>query len=728
MQGFRSIIAGALCLALAMPVPAQAPPSGAPASSTAPSTDTKSFPQQELDQLLAPIALYPDALLAQVLMASTYPVEIVVAERWVKANPSLKGKALEDALQNQTWDPAVKSLAVFPQVLTMMSDKLDWTQKLGDAFLAQQQDVMSTVQALRAKAKAEGALKDTEQQKVATTVENNTTIITIEPANPEVVYVPTYNPTVVYGAWPYPAYPPYYWYPPGYYAPYGGALLGFTAGIIIGGALWGNCNWGGGNVNINVNRYNNFNRTNISNGNWNHNVDHRGAVPYRDKGVQQKYGRGQAGDAASRDAFRGRADAGRDSIQRGDVSSRDMAGRDLGASNRDYGGRGSSGMSGPSAFDTRGGAQARDYGNRGASSMGSARSSGNYGGARGGGGGARRRRTWRRSAMNGATDSCVRSAMETGMTVRNRRSAGYKVAQWVLAVLVGVLAVAGARAAAPAQKSFATPDDAVNALVQAVKAHDRNAMLAVLGHAKGELSSGDVTADEATLARFVAKYDEKHAIAVDVDKATLTIGNDDFPFAFPLVKTGAQWHFDAAAGKEVLLERRIGGNELNSIKVLQAIVDAEREYASEDRNGDGVLAYAQRILSRPGKHDGLYWPAKAGAPASPLGVLVAQASGEGYKQGDKPPSPYHGYYYRMLKGQGKNATGGAFDYVVRGRGIAGFAVVAYPAKYGNSGIMSFIVNQDGKIYQADLGPETKAKADAMQRFDPGGDWSAVDAR
>ena len=231
----RAMIASALCLTLAMPVPAQLPPSsptGSP-SAAAPST-TKSFSQEELDQLLAPIALYPDALLAQVLMASTYPLEIVSAERWVKANPSLKGKPLEDALQSQPWDPAVKSLAVFPQVLAMMSEKLDWTQKLGDAFLAQQQEVMATAQTLRAKAVAQGTLKDTKEQKITTEAQNNTTIIKIEPVNPEVVYVPTYNPTVVYGAWPYPAYPPYYWYPPGYAYPYGGALLGFTAGAIIG--------------------------------------------------------------------------------------------------------------------------------------------------------------------------------------------------------------------------------------------------------------------------------------------------------------------------------------------------------------------------------------------------------------------------------------------------------------------------------------------------------------
>jgi hypothetical protein len=409
MKRSTSIIAMAVSLCLALPLPAQVTtpaPAQSPPPGAAPAAGAKAFSQQELDQLLAPIALYPDALLAQVLMASTYPLEIVAAERWVKANPGLKDKALEDALQQQTWDPSVKSLAVFPQVLTMMSEKIDWTQKLGDAFLAQQKEVMATAQALRAKASAQGSLKDSKEQKVVTEKVENTTVIKIEPTNPEVVYVPTYNPTVVYGAWPYPSYPPYYYYPPGYVA--GGALLGFTAGVIVGGALWGNCNWRGGDVNVNVNRYNNFNRTNISNGNWNHNAQHRGAVPYRDQGVAKQYGRGQASDAASRDAFRGRADAGREQIQRGEVSardvpsrgagdartsaatrdmqtgrdgrdmsgSRDMAGsRDMGASSRDM-----SGTRSASAMDTRGGAQTRDYSNRGASSMNTARSSGNMGG------------------------------------------------------------------------------------------------------------------------------------------------------------------------------------------------------------------------------------------------------------------------------------------------------------------------------------------------------------
>ena len=404
MNAARSLIAACLSMALAAPVPAQvpgadgqapteSPPSGAEASA-------KTYAQEELIQLLAPIALYPDPLLAQMLMASTYPLEVVAAERWVKANPDLKEKALEDALQQQPWDASVKSLAVFPQVLAMMSEKIDWTQKLGDAFLAQQKDVLDAVQVLRSKAAAQGTLKDADKIKVSAEQTGNTSTIIIEPANPEVLYVPTYDPYVVYGTWPYSYYPPYYWYPPGYVA--GGALIGFTAGIIVGGALWGRCVWGGGSVDIDVNRYNNFNRTNTSRGEWKHNPEHRGAVPYRDRGAAQQYGRGPAADAASREAFRGRADAGREAIQRGEVASdfggRDVSGgRDLGS--RDPGGRDYSGTDRSNAFDTSRAAQTRDFSSRGTSSINSARSSGNVGGGArysggggrmGGGGGGRR--------------------------------------------------------------------------------------------------------------------------------------------------------------------------------------------------------------------------------------------------------------------------------------------------------------------------------------------------
>src|SRR5262245_12339644 len=231
--------------------------------------DAPTFSSEELEQIVAPIALYPDSLLAQVLMASTYPLEVVEAARFAKENPNLKDQALDDALQGKTWDASVKSLVSFPQVLTMMNEKLDWTQKLGDAFLAEQSSVMDAVQRLRQKAKAEGNLESTKEQKVIVEQAPPTevvveqappTIIKIEPADPQVVYVPTYNPTVVYGAWPYPTYPPYSYYPPGYVP--GAALFSFGMGMAVGAALWGDCNWGwgGGDVDIDVNEYNNFNR------------------------------------------------------------------------------------------------------------------------------------------------------------------------------------------------------------------------------------------------------------------------------------------------------------------------------------------------------------------------------------------------------------------------------------------------------------------------------------
>jgi hypothetical protein len=303
-----------------------------------------------------------------------------------------------------------------------------------------------------------------------------------------------------------------------------------------------------------------------------------------------------------------------------------------------------------------------------------------------------------------------------------------RVHEWVLLWLgltLTLLVATSARAAAPAQNTFASPEDAVSALVQAVKAHDRPATLAVLGDAGPWIASGDTVADNATKDRFVAAYETKHAIVQDGDTAHLTIGENDFPFAFPIVKSGERWRFATAAGKEELLARRIGQNELDAIKVLQAIGDAQRDYASEDRNGDGVLAYAQKFASSPGKHDGLYWPAPAGEVASPLGELVARAAGEGYQNKGEGAVPFHGYLYRLLKGQGKNAPSGAFDYAVHGRAIGGFAVAAWPAKYGNSGIMTFIVNQDGKVYQADLGPGTASHAGKMQRFDPGKGWTPV---
>ena len=414
----RSTRAFALALSacLVMPVvqgqaPAPAAPAAAPAAQSGPAV-----PQEELDKLLAPIALYPDALIAQILMASTYPLEVVEAARWSKANPSVKDKALEDAMQKQSWDPAVKALTAVPQVLKQMNENLSWTQKLGDAFLADQKAVMTTVQTLRGKAQAAGNLKTTPEQVVKTETIENKTVYIIESAKPEVVYVPTYNPSVVYGTWWY-SYPPYYMYPPGYvYAP----GVAFATGVIVGAAIWGNCNWGGNNVNINVNRYNNFNKTNIQNTNFQHNAEHRKGVSYRDNATSQKYNRGGDAKAAqSREQFRGRAEQGRGELQsmdrgqlndrvsqadRASAGSRDAGNRAAQANTRDMGSRGSAstgsrdlGSGGASTRQGGGGGgfsgASSGASTRAASTRGSAsRSSMGGGGARGGGrgGGGRR--------------------------------------------------------------------------------------------------------------------------------------------------------------------------------------------------------------------------------------------------------------------------------------------------------------------------------------------------
>jgi Protein of unknown function (DUF3300) len=403
---------------------------------------SQGFKPEEIDALVAPIALYPDDLLSQIFMASTYPLEVVQAGRWARQNQNLKGDALAQALEKQDWDPSVKSLVNFPEVLSKMSDKLDWTQKLGDAFLEQQKEVMDAVQRLRAKAQAAGNLQTTEQQKVI--VEEK--VIKIESASPQVVYVPTYNPTVVYGAWPYPAYPPYPWYPPGY--AFGASMLAFGTGVALGAAwgyAWGGANWGRGDVDIDVNRNTNFN-TNINReqakqnlqargqregGSFQHDPSHRKGVGYRDNATAQKFNRGGDTQAIkARDDFRGRAESGRQDLARqggpgdrgglgdkGGIGDRgglgdkgglgDRGGQGLGDRGGGLGDRGGQGLGGgggaggrgglggqggggASAFQGAGrGGDARSASARGAASRGGSVSRGGGGGARGGGGGGR---------------------------------------------------------------------------------------------------------------------------------------------------------------------------------------------------------------------------------------------------------------------------------------------------------------------------------------------------
>jgi uncharacterized membrane protein YgcG len=360
----------------------------------------KKFKQEELDQILAPIALYPDDLLTQMLMASTYPLEIALAARWVSAkeNKALKGDQLTAALEKQNWDPSVKSLVNCPEVLTMMNEKLDWTIKLGDAFLASEKDVMDTIQKLRAKAKEAGNLKSDEKQKVVV----QETVIVIEPTNPTYVYVPTYDPAIVFGVWWYPAYPPYYYYP--YYGYAGGFWVGAAWGY-----AWGHADWHGGDVNIDIDRnvhvnpnidrdkYKNDlrNKGQVSDrgkGTWQHDASHRKDVPYRDRATTQKYNKGASTqDVKARDAYRGRTDQGGQSPQqrrdadrgRGEAAGqgRDDAfsGVDNGKQTRDYSSRGNSSRESMSSSSSRG-----SSGGRGGGSWGGG--GGRGGGGRGGGG------------------------------------------------------------------------------------------------------------------------------------------------------------------------------------------------------------------------------------------------------------------------------------------------------------------------------------------------------
>ena len=280
------------------------------------------------------------------------------------------------------------------------------------------------------------------------------------------------------------------------------------------------------------------------------------------------------------------------------------------------------------------------------------------------------------------------------------------------------------------QKSFASPEEAVNALVIAVKADDIKELLAILGPESKELiSSGDELADKVGREKFIKAYDEMNKLEkASAKKVILHVGTDDWPLPIPIVEKGNTWIFDTKAGKEEILNRRIGRNELNVIEVLRAYIDAQCEYASKTRVSEGIAQFAKKIISSEGKHDGLYWEAKEDEEMSPLGPLVAQAASEGYaKKGNGITlSPFHGYYYKILMGQGKYATGGAYDYVVKGKMVLGYALVAYPAQYGNSGIMTFIVNQEGVIYEKNLGKNTVSIAKAMKMFNPDKTWRKVE--
>jgi hypothetical protein len=285
------------------------------------------------------------------------------------------------------------------------------------------------------------------------------------------------------------------------------------------------------------------------------------------------------------------------------------------------------------------------------------------------------------------------------------------------------------RASAVDEQTFASPQEAVNALVVAAGNHDTNALHSIFGPEGHALISPDAVQATEGFKMFVQRLTLKTQLINNSDSnVTLEIGADNWPFPIPLVKQDGQWFFDTAAGKEEILARRIGMDETGAINVCNAYVEAQREYAGQDRLGDGVLAYAQFLRSTPGLHDGLFWPAnQPGEELSPLGPLVAQAHLEGYHRTAKMlndrQAPYHGYYFKILTRQGKHAPGGRYNYLINGRMLAGFALVAWPAEWGNTGVMTFIVNQQGNVYQKNLGTGTAKIAGAMTTYDPDDTWT-----
>ncbi len=287
-----------------------------------------------------------------------------------------------------------------------------------------------------------------------------------------------------------------------------------------------------------------------------------------------------------------------------------------------------------------------------------------------------------------------------------------------LASLLASVVIAGA------QELFKTPEDAASALVSAARDSNLRRLHSILGASGPKIvSSGDQVMDAADRQRFASAYDNRHSINQQGNSATLLIGRDDFPFAIPLVRALGHWKFDTQAGYREVRLRRIGRNELDAIQTTLAFIDAQQDYAAKDR-GQGAGTYAQRIVSGDKAKDGLYWETSPGEEESPLGRLAADAATEGYRASQRP-QPFHGYFYKILKRQGSAAPGGAIDYVVGGKMIGGFALLAYPAEYGRSGVMSFIASHAGAIYQKDLGPGTRYAAARMTRFDPGKGWDKV---
>ena len=703
-------IALSIAIAFAVPAVAQAPAG----------TDAVGAPMAEADlaKLVGPIALYPDDLVAIILPASTSPVQLVQADRFLekrKADPKLP---IDDK-----WDDAVKSLLNYPSVVKMMSADLDWTTALGEAVVTDQGAVIEAVQVFRRKAKAAGSLKSDEKQVVK--LENE--IVVIQPGRSagdlRAAVQPDHRSSAKRAA----------------------RLLPDTVSLLL--------------LPVSA-RSRARNRRHLGRGDWRR--MERQPVRLLQRRQHQRQSEHEH--------------------QHQQRQPRRRSGRQHGLEVEQAAGAGEQVRGGHRCSKCARRRRARCCGRRGCGGCGRCRG----GGCRWRGpcfraanecrtrGRERRRRCSRRLQLRAADPGgqlpwrlepqfdverrdlfperrCVGIAFERGRRcvprwwrwrspmkpepapMHTRTSVETKVKlmtarlwSFVRRAALALLLAVPLSTSAASQQTFATPEAAVDALMAALKADSDADMIAIFGEEhKGLIVQSDRAATSATRARALAAAQTLRVLReAGPDRRVLVIGDEAWPMPIPIVRVGDRWRFATDEGAEEIVNRRIGGNERNAIYVLRAYIDAQRQYAARDRDSDGVLQYAQKLASTPGKHDGLYWPTDAAKDEelSPFGPLIAEA-GAHLKVGSG--NPYRGYYFRILTRQGPNAPGGAYSYLINGRMIAGFALVAYPAEYGNSGVMTFIVNQNGKVYQKDLGAKSMELGSGMTTFDPGRGWTEV---
>jgi Protein of unknown function (DUF2950)/Protein of unknown function (DUF3300) len=684
-------------------------------------------------------------------------------------------------MEAEPWDPSVKSLVPFPVVLATMNNNLSWLQQLGYAFATQQADVFASVQRLRHQAQANGRLESSPQQVVSVQqvmtepppgsgqAPTQQEAIAIQPAQPDVVYVPTDQPSTVYGSWPYPSYPPYYAAPPtGYY--FGTALatgLAFAAGTAVVGGLWGWARpaWGGGYAYVNQFNSINANRQAATSSRWG--AGNAGGRPANSSGPpggpvglsrpfarirpkqcraapDRRWGRGwPSGEFVVRVVWAAQVDqAGQAAsgvlvvrvgweVQAGLAASGALVVRVVRAA------LGAHVSSVAPAGRPRGRveeASASQVGNVGAAHLVISTADARLGSSHSAAHRADPSVSSDRSRAGGAAAVAGR-AVAVDVAGGVRRSSMEMPKTWPWVIVVSILCV-GAAQATPAstpepQRSFASVEDAASAFVAALRDHREAELRAILGpDADRVVTSGDRYADRELQQRFVALYDEKHTIdQMSPGHAELVVGPNDWPLPIPLVESNGRWIFDTKAGAQTIIDRRVGNNELSAIRTLLTCVDAQNDYFNRAKQANGTGAYATRLVSTPGRHDGLYWPVGPGETESPLAPLIDAVQNAGYPGelvGGKP-IPFEGYYFRILKAQGPNGDGGAKSYIHSGLMTGGFALIAWPAVFGSSGIMTFIAGPDGDVYQKDFGPETAHIAAAMTTFDPDLAWSRVEA-